>query len=235
MKRYLPEALFFASAAFVLVVLRLDAFGDISEFLVFGLLLLLGPLHGAIPATLIISVIALKFKRRGAAVVAPILGAALVICADVLIFTVDILRAVPRTPEFYWGALAMVPIVAITVFIASRIIADRKAVLAYACGALLLTACYFASPWASDLALVLMRGPSLQVEFSKSHKAFTTYDYTYGLLDEGQEDVLVYDPTDTTSNRVLTRFTQSDHCNLNASHIVSSYYAIHYVIDSKCY
>lgn len=235
MKRYLPEALFFASAFVMLAVLRLDAFGAISEFLLLVLLMCLGAYHGAIPLTLIVGALALKFRYRGASAVAPILGVALVIGAFFLIFAVGAFQA--RITEFYWGALGIVPIIAIGFFIATRIRADRKAASAvYAGGALLLAACYFVTPWASDLALVLMKGPSLQAELIKSRgrEAFTTYDYSYGLLDEGQEYLLIYDPTDTTTNGVLARFEESDHCGLRGFRIISSYYAVRFVVDSKC-
>jgi hypothetical protein len=235
MKRYLPEALFFASAAVVLVALRLDAFGAISEFLLVVLLYCLGVEHGAIPAVLIVAALALKFKNRGAAAVAPVLGGAFVISTFFLVLAGNALRT-PPTLEFYWGGLGVVPIAAIALFVAARIHADRKAASVYVGGALLLAACYFATPWASDLVLVLMKGPSLQAELIKSRgrEAFTTYDYSYGLLDEGQEYLLIYDPTDTTTNSVLARFEESDHCGLHGFRIINSYYAVRYVVDSKC-
>jgi hypothetical protein len=233
MKRYLPEALFFASAAAMLAVLRLDAFGLISEYVLIVLLVCLGMYHGAVPVTLVVAALALKFKHRGAAAVAPMLGVALVISAFFLRSTVDALRAVPRMTDFYWGGLGIVPIVAIGFFVAARVRADRKAAAAYAGGVLLLTACYFVTPWASDVVLMLVKGPSLQTELSKSrtHEEFAVYDYTYGLLDVGQESLLVYDPTDTTTNRVLARFKQHDHCGLRGFRIIGSYYAISYVVE----
>ena len=236
MKRYLPEALFFASAAFVLGVLRLDAFGGFSEFLVVILLIFLGVYHGAIPAALIVAALALKFKDRGAAAVAPVLGGAFVISAFFLILAGEALGALPRIPEFYWGALGIVPIVAIAFFIVARIHAVEKTLPVYLGGALLLGACYFATPWASDLALALMKGPSLQTELvnSRGHQAFTTYDYSYGLFDEGQEYLLIYDPTDATTDAVLARFKESDRCGLHGFRIIKSYYAVRYVVDSKC-
>ena len=230
MKRYLPEALFFASAAFVLGVLRLDAFGGVSEFLVVILLIFLGVYHGAIPAALIVAALALKFKDRGAAAVAPVLGGAFAISAFFLIFTGNALDMLPRIPEFYWGALGIVPIVAIAFFIVARIHAVEKTLPVYLGGALLLGACYFATPWASDLVLALMKGPSLQAELinSRGHQAFATYDYSYSLFDEVRY-LLVYDPADTRTNAVLARFKESDRCGLHGFRIISSYYVVRYV------
>jgi hypothetical protein len=144
-RRYLPEALFFAPALLVLAALRLDPFGDVPGFL-FVVVFVCLSMPGAIASALVVPVLAFKLRDRGAALAAPILGSALVAGSFILYMIFTILQISRDTPELYWDALWIIPVISIGLFIIARIRANPPAVFAYLVGAMLFAAEYMAMP-----------------------------------------------------------------------------------------
>lgn len=239
MRRYLPEALFFASAFVVLATLRLDAFGDLPGFLLVAVFVCLSMPYGAIASMFMIPAFALTSRNRSAVFVAPFLGFALAIGSFILYIFVSVLYTAPRTTELYWGGLWIIPLISIAFFVARRIRADRKVAIAYLGGAMFLVGGYFATPWVSDVVLVLLQGPSLraEVDASNGRKRLATYDYGYGFL-EAPERLLIYDRQDTTTMAVLRQlplqrrqYTRERNCPSRGFRVIGPYYAV--LID--CY
>jgi hypothetical protein len=226
-KGYLPEALFFVPLIVVLSVMRLDAFGDVPEFLfvvVFGCLAL--P-YGAVASALIAPALAFGVRRGGAVAAAPALGFALIFGVFILAFFFYVLSTSPTIPELYWTGLWVAPVASAVFFVVERIRADRKTAFAYAVGVLLLAVAWFVIPWISDVALVLVQGPSLRAELdgSQGRKHLVTFDYSYGFLDSPTRD-LIYDRVDATTEAVMKRYqaTYFAKCTIVGKRVIGYYY-----------
>lgn len=123
--------------------------------------------------------------------------------------------------------LCGVPIAIAVAYSTLRMWRNVQRITAFAVGAALLTVVYFATPWISDVILVLMKGPSMRGSLeAQPTRHVATLVYQTPFIDSVSK-YLVFDRDDDRTEEVMKQFRETasfPKCTIEGKRIIGYYY-----------